>query len=213
LRRLRDEAGIGSYRALGNLAHYSHTSLAEAAAGKTLPSLAVTIAFVRACGGDVESWRRRWTELSSALGERDVAVVAASPWPRQDVVDGADPLASDCHIDAITVAVSKVAMTGQRHIIGELELRYCRGKHAAWGRFKGTEGLDKLAFYRHTVDVVVGITRDTDGKRLGFQVDYAFDYHWGDLLTTGDSTFCAWVIVRFDGAEVAYGETERIQLS
>ena len=178
-----------------------------------MPSLEVTAAFVRACDGDVESWQRRWTELSAALAEREEGPQVASPWPRQDVVDGADPMAADCYVDSITVAVSKVAMTDKRHIIGELELRYCRDKQAAWGRFKGTEGLDKLAVYRHVVDVVVGIIRDSDGKRLGFQVDYAFDYHWGDLLTMDHSKFRAWVIIRFDGTEVAYGETERIQLS
>ncbi|QNE18694.1 XRE family transcriptional regulator [Kribbella qitaiheensis] len=37
LRRLRAVAGIRSYRALAKLAHYSHTGLAEAAAGRTLP--------------------------------------------------------------------------------------------------------------------------------------------------------------------------------
>ena len=50
LRELREHAGRPSYRQLAQLAHYSHTALSQAAAGRCLPSLAVTQAFVRACG-------------------------------------------------------------------------------------------------------------------------------------------------------------------
>jgi Helix-turn-helix domain len=62
LRELRERAGRPSYRRLAQLAHYSHTALSQAAAGHSLPSLAVTLAFVRACGGDVEEWTARWRE-------------------------------------------------------------------------------------------------------------------------------------------------------
>jgi hypothetical protein len=51
---------------LAKRAHYSVASLSQAASGRDLPSLAVTIAFVRACGGDVDEWERRWRELSAA---------------------------------------------------------------------------------------------------------------------------------------------------
>ncbi|HWO68949.1 MAG TPA: XRE family transcriptional regulator [Umezawaea sp.] len=63
LRRLRRVAGLPSYRELGRLANYSPAALSEAVAGRRLPSLAVTRAFVRACGGDVEQWTARWREL------------------------------------------------------------------------------------------------------------------------------------------------------
>ncbi len=63
LRRLRRSAGLPSYRELGRLANYSPAALSEAVAGRRLPSLAVTKAFVRACGGDVEEWTARWREL------------------------------------------------------------------------------------------------------------------------------------------------------
>lgn len=66
LRELREHAGRPSYRQLAQLAHYSHTALSQAAAGRTLPSLAVTLAFVRACGGDVEEWSARWHETDRA---------------------------------------------------------------------------------------------------------------------------------------------------
>ncbi|MEU4746681.1 helix-turn-helix transcriptional regulator, partial [Actinosynnema sp. NPDC023658] len=65
LRRLRRGAGLPSYRELGRLANYSAAALSEAVAGRRLPSLAVTKAFVRACGGDVEQWSARWRELAS----------------------------------------------------------------------------------------------------------------------------------------------------
>ncbi|MFD1051303.1 NB-ARC domain-containing protein, partial [Kibdelosporangium lantanae] len=42
LRSLRDQAGKPPYRALSRTAHYSPTVLSAAAAGKKLPSLAVT---------------------------------------------------------------------------------------------------------------------------------------------------------------------------
>ncbi|MCE6995061.1 XRE family transcriptional regulator [Saccharothrix sp. S26] len=65
LRRLRRDAGLPSYRELGRLANYSPAALSEAVAGRRLPSLAVTKAFVRACGGDVEEWTARWRELAA----------------------------------------------------------------------------------------------------------------------------------------------------
>lgn len=65
LRRLRRVAGLPSYRELGRLANYSPAALSEAVAGRRLPSLAVTKAFVRACGGDVEQWTARWRELAA----------------------------------------------------------------------------------------------------------------------------------------------------
>ncbi|MBP2328269.1 hypothetical protein JOF56_008654 [Kibdelosporangium banguiense] len=69
LRRLRRRAGTPSYRELGRRAHYSAAALAEATAGRRLPSLAVTRAFVRECGGDVAEWTERWRDLS-AVPER-----------------------------------------------------------------------------------------------------------------------------------------------
>lgn len=66
LRELRERAGRPSYRRLAQLAHYSHTALSQAAAGHSLPSLAVTQAFVRACGGDVAEWTARWREVGQS---------------------------------------------------------------------------------------------------------------------------------------------------
>ena len=66
LRRLRQLAGLPPYRELARQANYSPAALSEAVSGRRLPSLAVTKAFVRACGGDVEEWTARWRELAAA---------------------------------------------------------------------------------------------------------------------------------------------------
>lgn len=67
LRELRERAGRPSYRQMAQVAHYSHTSLSQAAAGSSLPSLAVTLAFVRACDGDVEEWSTRWRQVDGVV--------------------------------------------------------------------------------------------------------------------------------------------------
>ncbi|MFF4366967.1 hypothetical protein [Streptomyces sp. NPDC001594] len=60
LRRLRHEAGSPPYRDMAERAHYSVATLSGAAAGRRLPSLDVTLAYVRACGGNADAWERRW---------------------------------------------------------------------------------------------------------------------------------------------------------
>ncbi|GGW16304.1 hypothetical protein GCM10010501_32010 [Streptomyces libani subsp. rufus] len=77
LRLLRDKAGKPTYRQLAVKAHYSSTTLADAAAGRRLPSLEVTLAFVRACGGDEEEWKARWHAVAASVGP-------ASPDDRDD---------------------------------------------------------------------------------------------------------------------------------
>src|SRR5687767_4302641 len=56
LRELRRSAGNPTYRVLAERAHYSTTTLAQAASGEQLPTLAVALAYARACNGDVEEW-------------------------------------------------------------------------------------------------------------------------------------------------------------
>src|SRR3954447_19036422 len=68
LRSLREEAGRPTYRELSARAHYSEAALSQAAGGRRLPSLAVTLAYVRACGGSEEEWERRWHKAVAAGG-------------------------------------------------------------------------------------------------------------------------------------------------
>ncbi|MBO3743906.1 nSTAND1 domain-containing NTPase [Actinoplanes flavus] len=67
LRDLRRQAGNPGYRALAAASGYSVATLANAAGGRQLPSLPVTLAFVRACGGDPTVWERRWRQASAEL--------------------------------------------------------------------------------------------------------------------------------------------------
>ena len=66
LRKLREKAGRPTYRELAARAHFSSTTLSDAAGGKRLPSLAVTLAYVRGCEGDVEEWEQRWHAVRAA---------------------------------------------------------------------------------------------------------------------------------------------------
>ncbi|GAB3971966.1 hypothetical protein GCM10029978_048140 [Actinoallomurus acanthiterrae] len=65
LRQLREKAGNPTYRALARKAGYSPATLSEAARGQRRPSLGVTMAYVGACGGDLDEWRLRWHDLAA----------------------------------------------------------------------------------------------------------------------------------------------------
>ncbi|MFB9209329.1 helix-turn-helix domain-containing protein, partial [Nonomuraea spiralis] len=69
LRKLRWEAGGLSYRAMAARVPCSAATLAQAAAGDRFPTLPVTLAYVQACGGDIEQWRTRWEEALAAVRE------------------------------------------------------------------------------------------------------------------------------------------------
>ncbi|MEU9332500.1 hypothetical protein AB0D49_04940 [Streptomyces sp. NPDC048290] len=60
LRKLREEAGAPTYRAMAAGAGYSGPTLSAAAAGERLPTLPVLLAYVAACGGDAADWTARW---------------------------------------------------------------------------------------------------------------------------------------------------------
>ncbi|MEU1938187.1 helix-turn-helix domain-containing protein [Streptomyces coeruleorubidus] len=60
LRKLRREGGALTYRVLAQRTSYSSATLSRAASGERLPSLAVVLAYVQACGADVSEWEERW---------------------------------------------------------------------------------------------------------------------------------------------------------
>ncbi|WP_306337948.1 hypothetical protein [Streptomyces sp. KL118A] len=74
LRKLRSEAGGIAYRALAERTGYSITALSQAAAGEKLPSLPLTLAYAKACGGDAQDWERRWH--AAAREESETAAAA-----------------------------------------------------------------------------------------------------------------------------------------
>ncbi|MDS0135971.1 MULTISPECIES: hypothetical protein [unclassified Amycolatopsis] len=67
LRDLRRKSGSPTYRELARRAHYAAGTLSDAAGGRKLPTLAVTLAYVRACDGDVAEWERAWHALAAEL--------------------------------------------------------------------------------------------------------------------------------------------------
>jgi hypothetical protein len=68
LRDLRKTSGL-TYEQLGNSAHYATSTVQEATAGRRLPTLRVTLAFVKACGGDHGEWRAYWAQIQRALDQ------------------------------------------------------------------------------------------------------------------------------------------------
>ncbi|MGC7096355.1 hypothetical protein ACPZ19_16895 [Amycolatopsis lurida] len=84
LRELRRAAGGPTYRELAERAGYSMAALSKAASGRALPSLTITLAYVRACGGDVGQWRGRWravaAELATTAEPADSADEGDSPY-------------------------------------------------------------------------------------------------------------------------------------
>ncbi|NUW33063.1 helix-turn-helix domain-containing protein [Nonomuraea sp. SMC257] len=105
LRALRRKAGDPTYRRLARLAHYSAATLSEAAAGRRLPTLAVTLAYVRACGGDEAEWEERWRRISEE---------PAGPAPGGD--DGASPYVGLASFQAEDAA----RFFGRERVTGEL---------------------------------------------------------------------------------------------
>ncbi|QKW32510.1 helix-turn-helix domain-containing protein (plasmid) [Nocardiopsis flavescens] len=59
LRALREDAGNPSYRQMAEAGHLAHNVLSQADAGHRLPTEEAVVAYVRACGGDVEEWKER----------------------------------------------------------------------------------------------------------------------------------------------------------
>jgi hypothetical protein len=82
LRDLRKRSGL-TYERLAGQAHYAVSTVQEAAAGRRLPTLRVTLAYVAACGGDQTAWREYWTRISRVLDAAAPAGVSRSvspPW-------------------------------------------------------------------------------------------------------------------------------------
>jgi hypothetical protein len=64
LRRMHEKAQKPSLRQMSMKVPYSHTALSNAlrGAGGHLPSQKLTLALVRACGGDEQAWSARWQQ-------------------------------------------------------------------------------------------------------------------------------------------------------
>src|SRR5882757_4465827 len=110
LRRLRERAGGPVYRELSRRAHYSTAVLSEAAGGRKLPSLAVTLAYVTACDGDAGLWERRWREVASELTPVETPQPCRSPYlgaAAFDIGDADRFFGRDALVDELVSAVGE----------------------------------------------------------------------------------------------------------
>lgn len=91
LRELRDRAGRPTYRWLARQTHYSTSTLADAAKGDRLATLAVTLAYATACGGDADEWSSRWRRTAEELERLRLAERRSRcPYPGLATLDAAD---------------------------------------------------------------------------------------------------------------------------
>jgi hypothetical protein len=210
LRELVRTSRFGSLRALARHLHYSHETVGRATRGGRLPSRMLVQAIVAACDGDVGAWTRRWDALYPVTRSRG----PAPAWEPQALADGADPEDTAAFLDATTVRSRKVSLTARRQLVGEVELRYSPRAHAAWGRFKGYDGLTDMAKLRQRVELIVGVARSgADDISREYRTEYGYDWVWGDLVRTGAGLFDAWVRILFDDRVVAEGRTDRTSLA
>ncbi|MDX2549037.1 helix-turn-helix domain-containing protein [Streptomyces sp. WI04-05B] len=73
LRVLREAAGKPTYRVMAGRTDFSVTVLAQAASGERLPSLAVVLAYARACGADPAEWELRWKTATEEASDEEAA--------------------------------------------------------------------------------------------------------------------------------------------
>ena len=84
LRALRAKADL-DYPEMAETSHFEMKTLAAAAGGLRLPTLPVTVAFVRACGGNIAEWEERWHKIADKLTE-------AAKKRRGDAEETAEPV-------------------------------------------------------------------------------------------------------------------------
>jgi hypothetical protein len=84
LRQLREHAGRPTYREMAAAADYSAPALSRAAAGERFPTLDVTVAFVRACAGDVPAWQLLWQHARGELMAERPGMASAHDTAQQD---------------------------------------------------------------------------------------------------------------------------------
>lgn len=84
LRSLRKRAGL-TYQELGRRAHFATSTVQAADAGKRMPTLRVTLAYVKACGGNEREWHAYWTQIQRAIDPAAPDGVAGRIRPPWDV--------------------------------------------------------------------------------------------------------------------------------
>lgn len=132
LRALRDLAGAPSYAELSRRTGVPRSTLYDALRGRRLPGLELTLATVRALGGDEAAWRRRWVAL------------------RRNSQDGARCAGPAAHDDAVEGSGVPVAPTARSGTAGPAAERAGTARPA-----RGVRGFARRAWWR--VAGVVGL--------------------------------------------------------
>ena len=113
LRTLRLEAGSPPFRRLAALTHYSASTLADATAGKRLPTEAVVKAFVTACGADPAAWLEDLRRVAQAAAEQPGPSEPGGPGGSSALEGGADAAAGGAEGSAGSAA-SGTGRVGRR---------------------------------------------------------------------------------------------------
>lgn len=160
LRQLRRSGDRPTYRALAGRTDFPALALAEAAAGTRLPTLEITLAYVGACGGDVDEWRTRWQALADA-GEAgvDIGPPAGSARP-------AGPTA------AASAARVRPPRRYWRYPAAALVLLAVAAANFAVGRHSGYESVRAAADARAVAGAAAGAAA---AQNTGPQLRYGFE--------------------------------------
>ena len=104
LRDLRRCSGL-TYEGLAKSAHYATSTMQAATASRRSPTLRVTVAFVKASGGDERAWRAYWAQARRLLDEGAPGAVnqhASPPWAAGDPPAPASQPADGWYIESFT---------------------------------------------------------------------------------------------------------------
>ncbi|AJF68600.1 hypothetical protein SVTN_33950 [Streptomyces vietnamensis] len=123
---------------MADMAHFSASTLSQAAAGRRLPTLQVLLAYVRACGADPDPWEKRWEQVrhdmfgpekertSVSFDSRDVGLEEATSFVgREGELEVGSEMIERCRL----VTLAGVGGVGKTRLAGRLV------RHVA-GRFK-----------------------------------------------------------------------------
>ena len=121
LRDLRNRSGL-TYEQLARRTKYSISTLQEAASGRRLPTLNVTVAIVNACDGDEAEWRSYWAQLKRVADLQPPAGLSEAvlpPWA---------PVSSE----AVSSNEAALKQSSKRATTTLSDMPLLRRKHRRW---------------------------------------------------------------------------------
>jgi transcriptional regulator with XRE-family HTH domain len=129
LRVLRDTARL-TYRELADRSGFGRSTLADAASGRTLPTLDVVLGFVGACRGDQDEWAARWREVKASLSTTRARQATEQPDDRRE------PALRDLADEVRRIWVHQVLEVNPTHTV-PLDLAFAMQPDAVRDSFTG----------------------------------------------------------------------------